>query len=166
MRATITHAELQQAASEGMDSFLNVVTHAVKQAAGGQLNAETMQQLSSSQITLWGYSILHEEVMDGGFIQLIYNGYGPFFFDNPFAKAMRLWGLHDFSKLLYRAKKLYDERKEDLTRERSDEEFMALFEQNPEFDELDDAFVEDEESITATIARYVDEHLSDFVEIV
>lgn len=166
MKAVITDTTLRKAAAEGMDAFLNVVTNAVKDAAGGELNAESMQQLSAEQITLWGYSILHEELMDGGFVQLIYNGYGPFFFDNPFAKAMRLWGLHDFSKLLYKAKKLYDARKEILTQERSDEDFMAMFEENPEFDELDDTFVEEEESITAAIASYVDEHLDSFVEII
>ena len=110
--------------------------------------------------------ILRDELMDGGFVQLIYNGYGPFFFDNPFAKAMRLWGLHDFSKLLYKAKKVYDEYKADLTKERSDEDFMALFEQYPEFDDLDDEFVEEEENITSVVAYYVDEHMTDFVEII
>lgn len=165
MKSKISDAALRQAAEEGMDSFLQLITDAVKNDAGGELNAESMSQLSPDQITLWGYSILHDELMDGGFVQLIYNGYGPFFFDNPFAKAMRLWGLHDFSKLLYKAKRLYDERKSDLTIERSDEDFMALFEQNPEFDELDDDFVENEEDITAAVAQYVDEHLEEFVEI-
>lgn len=79
---------------------------------------------------------------------------------------MRLWGLHDFSKLLYKAKKVYDEHKADLTKERSDEDFMALFEQYPEFDDLDDEFVEEEENITSAVAYYVDEHMADFVEIV
>lgn len=165
MKPKISDAALREAAGEGMDSFLKLITDALKCAAGGELNAESMAQLSAGQITLWGYDILHGELMDGGFVQLIYNGYGPFFFDNPFAKAMRLWGLHDFSKLLYKAKKLYDERKDDLTKERSDEDFMALFEQNPEFDELDDDFVENEEDITAAVAQYVDEHLEEFVEI-
>lgn len=166
MKVQIKHTALCEAAEEGMDAFLKVIVDAIRQEAGGELNAESMAKLSTDQITLWGYSILHEELMDGGFIQLIYNGYGSFFFDNPFAKAMRLWGLREFSKLLYKAKALYDERKVELTRERSDEEFMALFEQNPEFDELDDAFVEDEEQITEAIATYVDEHLDLFVEIV
>lgn len=156
---------MRQAATEGMDAFLAAVVQAVKQTAGGELTAESMQQLTADQITLWGYDILHEEVMDGGFIQLIYNGYGPFFFDNPFAKAMRLWGLNEFSKVLYKAKNLYDERKDDLTRERTDEEFMALFENNEEFDELDDYFVENEEDITAAVACYVDDHLDSFVEV-
>lgn len=165
MKATIKDSVLRQAAAEGMDAFLAAVVQAVKQTADGELTAESMQQLTADQITLWGYDILHEEVMDGGFIQLIYNGYGPFFFDNPFAKAMRLWGLNEFSKVLYKAKNLYDERKDDLTRERTDEEFMALFENNEEFDELDDYFVENEEDITAAVACYVDDHLDSFVEV-
>jgi len=165
MKVTIKDSVLRQAAAEGMDAFLAAVVQAVKQTAGGELTAESMQQLTADQITLWGYDILHEEVMDGGFIQLIYNGYGPFFFDNPFAKAMRLWGLNEFSKVLYKAKNLYDERKDDLTRERTDEEFMVLFENNEEFDELDDYFVENEEDITAAVACYVDDHLDSFVEV-
>ena len=165
MKVTIKDSVLRQAAAEGMDAFLAAVVQAVKQTAGGELTAESMQQLTADQITLWGYDILHEEVMDGGFIQLIYNGYGPFFFDNPFAKAMHLWGLNEFSKVLYKAKNLYDERKDDLTRERTDEEFMALFENNEEFDELDDYFVENEEDITAAVACYVDDHLDSFVEV-
>lgn len=167
MTIKINDKDLAAAAGEGMDQFLGTIIHAFKQQVGEEeLNVQAMQQLSADQITLLGYMILRDELMDGGFVQLIYNGYGPFFFDNPFAKAMRLWGLHDFSKLLYKAKKVYDEHKADLTKERSDEDFMALFEQYPEFDDLDDEFVEEEENITSAVAYYVDEHMVDFVEIV
>ena len=167
MTIKINDKDLAAAAGEGMDQFLGTIIHAFKQQVGEEeLNVQAMQQLSADQITLWGYMILRDELMDGGFVQLIYNGYGPFFFDNPFAKAMRLWGLHDFSKLLYKAKKVYDEHKAELTKERSDEDFMALFEQYPEFDDLDDEFVEEEENITSAVAYYVDEHMADFVEIV
>lgn len=165
MTIHITDYTLKQAAEEGMDAFLEAIVGAIKEAVGCQLTAEAMQTLTPQQITLWGYMILRDELMDGGFVQLIYNGYGPFFFDNPFAKAMRLWGLHDFSKMLYKAKKIYDEHKADLTKERTDEEFMALFEQYPAFDDLDDEFVEEEEHITSQVAHYVDDHLTDFVQI-
>lgn len=167
MTIKINDKDLATAANEGMDQFLTTIINAFKQQVGEEeLNAQAMQQLTADQITLWGYMILRDELMDGGFVQLIYNGYGPFFFDNPFAKAMRLWGLHDFSKLLYKAKKVYDEHKADLTKERSDEDFMALFEQYPELDDLDDEFVEEEENITSAVAYYVDEHMTDFIEIV
>lgn len=156
---------LAAAAAEGMDAFLKVFINAYKEAAGENITAETFQKLNGEQITLLAYHILHEELMDGGFIQLIQNGYGPFIFDNPFAKAMRLWGLKDFSKVIYKAKEIYDEYKNELTRERSDEEFMALYEQYEVFDELDDWFITEEEGITAMIAYYVDENMDKFATI-
>jgi hypothetical protein len=66
---------------------------------------------------------------------------------------------------VYKAKDLYDEHKGALTQEYSDEEFMALFEQYPQFDDLDDSFIENEEEYTERIAHYVDEHLNDFISI-
>jgi hypothetical protein len=161
----ISDEALRQGAEEGMDGFLKVFIDKYLEVTGGVINAETMPLLNGYQHTLLGYHFFREEVNEGGFVQLIQNGYGPYIFDNPFAKAMRLWGLKDFSKLIYKAKELYDEHKEELTRDCTDEEFMALFEQYPAFDNLDDAFIEDEENITARIACYVDDHLSDFVEI-
>lgn len=149
-----------------MDEFLQVFIDSYKEAIGGELEAGNMGMLNGEQITLLAYHIFREEVMDGGFIQLIHNGYGPFIFDNPFAKAMRLMGAHDFSKLVYKGKKLYDKYRDELTQECSDEEFMALFESHPEFDGLDDQFVEMEEEVTQTLACYVDEHLELFAEVV
>ena len=148
-----------------MDAFIKVFTDEYLKVIGGELTSETMQLLNSYQISLLGYQMFRDEVMDGGFVQLIHNGYGPFFFDNPFAKAMRLMGAKDFSKLVYKAKKMYDEHKQELTAECSDEEFMALFERFDCFDECDDEFIEMEENVTEIIAVYVDEHLDEFAEI-
>lgn len=53
---------------------------------------------------------------------------------------MRLWGVGDLSKLVYAAKKIYDSHRDDLERERTDEEFMAMYEQYEAFDELEDEF--------------------------
>lgn len=88
-----------------------------------------MQQLSVAQITLLALDILHEEVMDGGFVQLIYNGYGGFIFDNPFAKVLRDWGLRDLAKMLFAVRKLYKEYGAKIQRGYGDDEFMAMFEQ-------------------------------------
>jgi hypothetical protein len=101
--------------------------------------------------------------MHGGFCQLIQNGYGPYIFDNPFAKSMRLMGLKEFSKMIYKAKKVYDEHKEELTRDRTDDEFMAMYELYPAFDDPEDWYMENEEDITAAIAYYVDEHIDVFL---
>ena len=164
-KIVVKDKDLAKAAEEGMDAFLQCFIDAYLNAVGGELNAETMPLLNGNQITLLAYHFFREEVMDGGFVQLIHNGWGPFIFDNPFAKAMRLFGAHDFSKLVYQGKKLYDEHKDELTKECSDDEFMALFEKFEEFDDLDDKFIEMEEEVTATIAYYVDEHMDDFITI-
>jgi len=165
MEVKIKESEIIKAAGEGMDAFIGVFRKAILDAVGGELNADTMQQLNGEQITLLAYEIVREEVLDGGFIQLIHNGYGPFIFLNPFAKAMRLWGAHDFSKLIYKGRKLYEQYADELTKECTDEEFMALFEQFPEFDDLDDEFVESEEQVTETVAHYVDEHIDEFAVV-
>ena len=156
----VTDVALRQAAGEGMDAFIGVFTGAYKKEIGGEMTAGTMSLLTGEQHSLLAYQIFRDEVMEGGFCQLIQNGYGGYIFDNPFAKVMRLWGVGDLSKLVYAAKKIYDSHRDDLERERTDEEFMAMYEQYEAFDELEDEFLEKEEEYTALVAGYVDEHLA------
>ena len=47
----------------------------------------------------------------------------------------------------------------------TDDDFMALYEQMPEFDQSDDDFVVNEEEWTYKIAEYIDEHINDFVVV-
>lgn len=161
----VNDADLRKAAGEGMDAFLKVFIDAIYSSVGGELTAETMSELNADQVTLLAYGILHEEVMDGGFVQLIHNGYGGFIFLNPFAKALRQWGMRELSKLIYEAHTLYNKYRAEIETECSDEEFMAMFERFGEFDDLDDQFVENEEEYTAQVAGYVDEHIDKFVKI-
>ena len=122
-----------------------------------------MEKLSSDQITLLGWSYLHDEVMEGGYIQLIYNGYGAFIFENPFARVLREWGLKKLYSHIQHARKAYEKYHERIEVEMTDDEFMALYEQMPQFDESDDEFVLNEEEWTQMIAEYIDEHISNFV---
>ena len=157
---------LRKAAGEGMDAFVGAFVTAIKEAIGGELTSETMSELNSDQITLLAWDVLHEEVMDGGFVQLIHNGYGTFIFKNPFAKALKqLWGMRELSKLIYDAHTLYAKYHEQIERDCTDDEFMAMFEQFPEFDDMDDEFVEKEEEWTEQIARYIDENIEKFAVI-
>ncbi len=165
-KVSISDAKLRKAASAGADAFLDLVINETRKAIGGELTTENMSQMSSDQITLVGYAILRDELMDGGFVQLIYNGYGPFFFHNPFDAAIRNWGVVDLCRLIRRVKKQYLRYKDDIERPMSDEEFMALYEQLPAFEDFDDEFVTNEEQWTAQIAEYVDNHLEEFIEIV
>ena len=161
----VKDADLQQAAMEGMDAFINVFVEAIYDTICGELTPETMAELNADQLTLLAWDILHKEVMDGGFVQLIHNGYGTFIFKNPLAKVLRMWEMRGPSKLIYDAHTLWLKHREEIEKECSDEEFMALFEQFPDFDDLDDQFVENEEEWTEDIAHYIDDHLEKFATI-
>ena len=113
MDVIIKDKDLRDASEKGMDAFVELFVNAINEAIGNELTIETMALLNADQITLLAYNILREEVMDGGFIQLIHNGYGEFIFKNPFAKAVRQWGLRDLSKLVYNVHTFYIKYKEE-----------------------------------------------------
>lgn len=162
---TVSDADLRKRAEEGMDAFLKVFIDKYLEVTGGVINEKNMPLLNGYQHTLLGYHFFREEVLEGGFVQLIQNGYGPYIFDNPFAKAMRMFGAKDFSKLIYEAKKIYDAHRADLEKDCTEDEFMAMYEQYEAFDDLEEKYMEDEEQITAQIASYVDEHLDSFAVV-
>lgn len=166
MEVYITDASLRQAAQGGAPALVEAVAQAIGQAAGGGLSAHALQLLSPQQTTLLAYRALRDELMEGGWVQLIHNGWGPFFFRNPFAKAMRLWGVDGLAAMVGRARRLYARLHAPIEADCTDEEFMALYERFPQFDALDDEFVEREEEFTRGVALWVDAHLEQFVKTV
>lgn len=162
----IKESDIIAGAKKGVDEFLQVFTDAYLQAIDGKLNEKTMPLLTGNQHALLSHRFFSEEIREGGFVQLIQNGYGAYIFDNPFAKAMRLFGAKELSKLIYQAKEVYDANKSALERETTDEEFTALYVDFEIFDELEEQYFEIEEEQTAIIASYVDEHIAKFAEII
>ena len=122
----IKDAALQKAAEEGMDEFVGVFVDATLDAIGGQLTAENMAQLNSDQITLLAWHFLHEELMDGGMIQLIHNGFGGFIFRNPTDKAFRNWGLVELGKLINKAHFAYKKAAPEVEKDMSDEDIIGM----------------------------------------
>ena len=166
IQVEVRNIDLQEAAAKGMDEFIQVFVDAIYKSIGGELTQEMMQELNSDQITLLAYIVLREEVMNGGFVQLIHNGYGSFIFKNPFAKAVKAWGMKDLCRMVYDVHTLYAKYHDEIEKDCTDDEFMAMFEQYPEFDDYDDGFVENEERWTEDIAHYIDSNIEKFAKIV
>ena len=122
----INDAKLQHAAEAGMDEFVKAFVDAIREAIGGELTAETMAQLNSDQITLLAWDILHEEMMDGGMVQLIHNGYGAFLWKNPTDKAFKNWGLTELSKLIKKSHFLYKTNHEEIERDLTSADFSGI----------------------------------------
>ena len=148
-----------------MDEFLAVFTNKYLEVVKGKITAETMPLLNGHQHTLLAYNIFREEICSGGFVQLIQNGYGSYIFDNPFAKSMRIFGADKLSKIIYKAKKIYDANKKELEKETTDEEFNAMYVDFEAFDEFEEEFFEIEEEQTNFIAQFVDDNLDFFATI-
>ncbi len=162
----IVESKIIEAAENGMDSFLKVFTDAYLEAIGGTVTAENIDKLNGYQHTLLALRFFTEEVNQGGFVQLIQNGYGGYIFDNPVAKALRQMGAKGLSKILYKAKEIFDLHREELERETTDEEFTAMYVDFEQFDELEEKYFYIEEEEISIIAQYVDENIEDFAEII
>ena len=165
MSVQIAGEKLEKASQKGVDAFLSVFIDAYLNATGNKLDSTTMPVLNGWQHSLLAYHYFREEVMQGGFIQLIQNGYGSYIFRNPFAKSLKTFGAEELSKIVYKAREIYDKHQKDLERETTEEEFHAMYEQYEVFDDLEERFFEIEEDCTSIIAYYVDEHIEDFTEI-
>lgn len=162
----IQEKKIVEAAEKGMDEFLKLFTDAYLEVLGGDITADNMDRLNGYQHTLLALRFFTEEINVGGFVQLIQNGYGGYIFNNPVAKALRLMGAKGLSKILYKGKEIYDAHSEELEKDATEEEFMAMYEKFEQFDELEEKFFYIEEEEIAIIAHYVDENLEDFAEVV
>lgn len=149
----------------GSADFITFVTDAYLDAVGGQLTADNMELLSVEQHALLCYRYMLDEVMEGGFIQLIVNGYGPYVLEGPFPYVVKKeWGMKDFSKLLFEAKKQYNLHKEELLRDMSEEDFMAMYEELDDLNMLGDDFLDDhQERVSPAVAEMVMKNIEKYV---
>lgn len=163
------HLDKQQAleAYKQMDSigFIQWVTDGYLAAIGGALTAENMEMLGAEQHSVLCYRYVLDEVMEGGFIQLIMNGYAPYVLEGPFPMVVKKeWGMKDFSKLLYEVKKEYHKHQEELSKDMDEDEFMAMYEQLEELNELGDDFLDEhQEEVSPLVAKMIVEELDKFM---
>lgn len=162
----IKESKIIEAAEQGMDEFLKVFTDAYLDELGGDITNDNIDKLNGYQHTLLALRFFSEEVNVGGFVQLIQNGYGGYVLDNPTAKSLKLMGAKGLSKILYKAKDIYDANREELERETTEEEFMAMYVDFEQFDELEEKYFYIEEEEKTIVAQYVDENIEDFAEVV
>ena len=173
----MVHLDKQEAQTkyETLDgiAFIEWVTDGYLAAIGGGLTAVNMDKLSAEQHAVLCYRYVLDEVMEGGFIQLIMNGYAPYVLEGPFPMVVKKqWGsvegqekvMKDFSKLLYEVKKEYHKHQEELSQDMSDEDFMAMYEQLEELNELGDDFLDEhQEEVTPAVAKMIVENLDEYM---
>lgn len=137
---------------EAIEKLYNLTDEMIERV-GGQLTDDVMDRLSLDEHCLLAYRYLRDEVMEGGWFQLIQNGFGPYILLGPLPMLMKKeWGLKDFGQYLFDVSREYKKNKEELERDKTDEEFMASYEQFETLNEMGDDFLDEwEEMVTPAI---------------
>lgn len=145
--------------------FIHWLTDLYLKHVGGCLTIDNMMQLTTDQHSLLAYRYLLDEVMEGGFIQLILNGYAGYVLEGPFPIVLKKeWGQKDLSKLLFDVKREYHLNREALEREMDDDAFMAIYEEMDALNEMGDDFLDEhQEETTPAIAKFVADNVAKFV---
>ncbi|MBQ0102860.1 MAG: DUF4375 domain-containing protein [Prevotellaceae bacterium] len=141
--------------NESVD-FLNATTDSLIDRIGGQLTEQNMNMLTLNEHIMLAYRYLRDEVMEGGFIQLIQNGYGPYVLLGPLPMLMkRELGLKKFGQLLFNVQHEYKANRETLEADKDDDEFMAQYEQFEQLNDYGDDYLDDyEEVVTPAVAEW------------
>ena len=125
-------------------------------------------RVNDHQAILLIFNDLYGQVTNGGFIQLIYNGYGFSVFESEFINLLEPIGIVKIQNILERAKIFYEkyrEKFENVNRENWDD-FSELYKKCPEFEKLDEEFYKVMDAEVSILKNFVEKNLSDFVTIV
>jgi len=120
-----------------------------------------IESLSPGQELLIRYDYVRMQVLQGGFIQLIQNGYINLLLSMP--EMLHQIGASEMAQLLDDVLKVYTLNVEGLSKETSVEEFAKLYDEYTEFEELDARFAlhnaNTEKAIVAYALRFPDEFM-------
>jgi hypothetical protein len=125
-------------------------------------------RVNDHQAILLIFNDLYGQVTNGGFIQLIYNGYDFSVFESEFINLLEPIGITKIRNILERAKIFYEkyrEKFENINRENWDD-FAELYKKCPEFEKLDEEFYEVMDAEVSILKNFVEKNLSDFVTMV
>ncbi|MDR2376426.1 MAG: DUF4375 domain-containing protein [Treponema sp.] len=143
--------------------FLSIFLHKYFEIMKKKPDGEKMESFNNSQHTLLAYNIFYGQVSNGGFIQLIQNGYGGYIFYGPFSEIVKSWGALKTAEIVDGAKIVYDKHKGELEQEKTMEEFSEQYTKIKDFKELETDFYEVMDKETEIIRKYVEENINDFI---
>jgi len=159
----ISAADLLAATSD--EDYVYVLVEAYEHLASPDMPLARLDSFTDEAAVLLLFSTLKGQVENGGFIQLIHNGYGPALFDSPFARDIARWGAAQLAELMEQVKNIYTANKVYLERPRDIPEFSALYKEFRAFEPLESHFYEIIASQTAIVRAYVEQHLTQFASI-
>ena len=111
-----------------------------------------MDELSEGQQLFLSYDYIRMQVLQGGFIQFIQNGYIGLLLHMP--EWLSAIGAHELAKVLDDVLKVYVLNRELLDKSTTVEEFAMLYQELKEFEQLDETFTRLEPGTIQLFAEY------------
>jgi hypothetical protein len=122
-----------------------------------------LDDLSEGQQLLLSYDYVRTQVMQGGFIQLIQNGYIGLLPDIP--GWLYKINAPEMAKTVDDVLKVYVLNRELLDKKTTVEEFALLYQELKEFEEIDERFARLDEDTIAKMMEYAKTHIDEFAII-
>lgn len=148
---------------EYIDAILNPFQQAIEDAPDEE---EMLEKLTDTQFMPLVYSALYGEVCNGGFLQLILNGYANYAMDPAFIEGLTDWGLTKTAVIVQKARSIYEQNQVLLDQDLSVEEISALYKSFTHFEILDDDFYETMDDEVTLFRKYIENHLNQFILLI
>lgn len=154
--------EIQE--SNDLGEYYDLLAQPLHEELYKRQDFEFFEELSQGQQMLICYDYIQNHVLQGGFIQLIQNGYVNMLV--PMPQWLTIAGAEQMALLIDEALQVYVPNKDELEQELSVEEFAKLYDQFPQFRELDDRFTALHEPTVQKMLLYATHHIDEFVKVV
>lgn len=99
-----------------------------------------LKEFNQYQHSLLAFNYLYGEVCNGGFIQLIQNGYGKYIFNDPFIESLKAFGAENTANVVEKASDIYIAKRDILEKETTLKEFSELYKEHPSFEQQESEF--------------------------
>lgn len=123
-----------------------------------------MDDLSEGQQLMLSYDYIQMQVLQGGFIQLIQNGYIGLLPSMP--GWLNVIGCSEMAKVIDDVLKVYVLNREMLDRKTTVEEFAQLYSEFAEFELLDESFHRLHPQTLEVLLQYAVHHTEEFIKLV
>lgn len=161
--AVVSKEELEQKLSGSDEEVFEWLAEPIHEELYKRQDFTFIDQLSEAQQLLISYDYLRMQVLQGGFIQMIQNGYIGILPNMP--DWLNHLGDKHMSKTLDDVLKVYVLNREILDKETSVEEFAKLYDEMQEFVALDEQFVHQHPDTLHLIVENAKAHIEDFIKV-
>jgi hypothetical protein len=159
---TVSRDEIKLARAAGnTDELYDLLTQPLHAELYNRKTFDFMDELSHGQQLLLAYDYVRMQVLQGGFIQFIQNGYIGML-PNMIEQFYEI-GMSDMASVLDDVLKVYVLNRDILEKATTVQEFALLYDELKEFEGIDERFTKLNEATVNNMLEYATTHLDEFV---